>query len=227
MNPDLYAVEKEWYLGSHCEVYDSAYPWYYWLIMLKNGNFDKNMILCPENGRKVSKIVTGKTFPCFGQGCMNQPLVYHNYSRIEHSSLIGGFYGTYDLDAHLTAGVDEKYFFSVSWRKNLSTGSWIISYKLRTSSKYSWLMLYLRADAAQGFNGGYHYSGRGIMKKLPESPNFKVKLTLDVRQGGDSNSQFYLLDIGSCWKNSGDSCDGDVLTDVNDHQSSNHKLVSS
>ncbi|XP_049378673.1 uncharacterized protein LOC125843579 isoform X2 [Solanum stenotomum] len=217
MNPDLYAVEKECYLGSLCEVHDSGDPWYYWMIMLKNGNFDKTTTLCPENGRKVSKIVTGRTFPCFGEGCMNQPLVYHNYSRIvdrEHSSLIGGFYGTYDLDANLTAGVDGKSFFSVSWRKNLSTGSWIISNKLTTSSKYPWLMLYLRSDAAKGFNGGYHYSGRGIMKKLPESPNFKVKLTLEVIQGGGSNSQFYLLDIGSCWKNSGEPCDGDVLTDV-------------
>nr|XP_019066795.1 uncharacterized protein LOC101250654 isoform X2 [Solanum lycopersicum] len=217
MNPDLYAVEKERYLGSLCEVNDSGDPWYYWMIMLKNGNFDKTTTLCPENGRKVSKIVTGRKFPCFGEGCMNQPLVYHNYSRIvygEHSSFIGGFYGTYDLDSNLTAGVDGKSFFSVSWRKNLSTGSWIISNKLTTSSKYPWLMLYLRSDAAKGFNGGYHYSGRGIMKKLPESPNFKVKLTLEVRQGGGSNSQFYFLDIGSCWKNSGEPCDGNVLTDV-------------
>lgn len=49
---------------------------------------------------------------------------------------------------------------------------------------------------------------------MPESPNFKVRLTLDVKQGGGSNSQFYLLDIGSCWKNNGELCDGDVLTDV-------------
>lgn len=48
----------------------------------------------------------------------------------------------------------------------------------------------------------------------PESPNFKVRLTLDVKQGGGPNSQFYLIDIGSCWKNNGDPCDGDVLTDV-------------
>lgn len=41
-----------------------------------------------------------------------------------------------------------------------------------------------------------------------------MKLTLDVKQGGGPNSQFYLLDLGSCWKNNGDSCDGDVLTDV-------------
>ena len=39
-------------------------------------------------------------------------------------------------------------------------------------------------------------------------------MTLAVKQGGGPNSQFYLLDIGSCWKNNGDPCDGHVLTDV-------------
>lgn len=50
--------------------------------------------------------------------------------------------------------------------------------------------------------------------QIPESPNFKVRLTLNVTRGGGDSSQFYLLDIGSCWKNNGDPCDGDVLTDV-------------
>ncbi|CAK9165954.1 unnamed protein product [Ilex paraguariensis] len=150
---------------------------------------------------------------------MNQPLVYHNRSRVvsfgdQMVSLSGGFYGTYDLDTNLSTGVGQNSFFSVSWRKNLSTGSWIISNRLTTSSKYPWLMLYLRADSTKGFNGGYHYGGRGIMRKVPESPNFKVKLSVDVKQGGGPNSQFYLLDIGSCWKNNGDPCNGDVLTDV-------------
>ncbi|KAG8378509.1 hypothetical protein BUALT_Bualt08G0144500 [Buddleja alternifolia] len=221
IDPDIYAVEKEHFLGSLCEVQpDSADPWYFWMIMLKNGNFDKNTTLCPENGKKVDKIETKRSFPCFGEGCMNQPLVYHNKSKMvlfsDNVSLVGGFYGTYDLDANLSAGNlgGEKSFFSVSWEKNFSTNSWILSNKLITSSKYPWLMLYLRADAAKGFNGGYHYSGRGIMRKLPESPNFKVRITLDVKQGGGLNSQFYLIDIGSCWKNNGEPCDGDVLTDV-------------
>ncbi|KAL0360010.1 UNVERIFIED_CONTAM: hypothetical protein Sradi_3685500 [Sesamum radiatum] len=218
-DPDIYAAEKETFLGSLCEVPDSVEPWYFWMIMLKNGNFDKNTTFCPENGKKVPKIVTDRSFPCFGEGCMNQPLVYHNYSKMvvfsdNNVSLVGGYYGTYDLDANLSAGVADKSFFSVTWQKNFSTSSWILSHKLTTSSNYPWLMLYLRADAANGFNGGYHYNGRGIMTKLPESPNFKVRLTLDVKQGGGPNSQFYLLDIGSCWKNNGDPCDGDVLTDV-------------
>lgn len=50
--------------------------------------------------------------------------------------------------------------------------------------------------------------------QLPESPNFKVRLTLDVQQGGGPKSQFYLIDMGSCWKNDGRPCNGDVLTDV-------------
>ncbi|KAK9929887.1 hypothetical protein M0R45_026960 [Rubus argutus] len=219
-NPDLYAVEKGLYLASLCEVHDnSSDPWQFWTIMLKNGNFDKNTTLCPENGKQVSRIVTHRNFPCFGEGCMNQPLVYHNYSRFVSNanqmlSAVGGFYGTYDLDANLSKGIGQNSYFSVSWQKNLSTGSWIFSQRLTTSSKYPWLMLYLRSDATKGPNGGYHYDGRGMMKKLPVSPNFKVRLRLDVKRGGGANSQFYLLDIGGCWKNNGKPCDGNVLTDV-------------
>jgi hypothetical protein len=174
-NPDLYAVEKELYLASRCEVNDSSSdPWHFWMIMLKNGNFDKNTTLCPENGKRVSQIVTDRNFPCFGEGCMNQPLVYHNYSRLvsyrdQNLSLTGGFYGSYDLDADLGKGVGNNSYYSVSWQKNLSTGSWIFSHRLTTSAKYPWLMLYLRSDATKGFNGGYHYDGRGIMKKVGSS----------------------------------------------------------
>ena len=50
--------------------------------------------------------------------------------------------------------------------------------------------------------------------QIPESPNFKVRLTLNVIQGGGPNSQFYLTDIGGCWKNDGRPCDGDVTSDV-------------
>lgn len=53
-----------------------------------------------------------------------------------------------------------------------------------------------------------------LVFQLPESPNFKVRVRLDVKNGGGPKSQFYLIDIGSCWKNNGAPCDGDVLTDV-------------
>ncbi|XP_022949175.1 uncharacterized protein LOC111452605 [Cucurbita moschata] len=218
-DPNLYAAEKERYLGSLCEVDGSSNPWNFWMIMLKNGNLDKNSTLCPENGKKVSKIKTELKFPCFGEGCMNPPLVCHNYSRLVSLedgmvSLSGGFYGTYEVDADLSNGIGKNSYFSVSWRKNVTTGSWVFLNRLTTSSKYPWLMLYLRSDATKGFNGGYHYDGRGIMSKLPESPNFKVRLTLDIKSGGGKGSQFYLLDIGSCWKNNGDPCNGDTTTDV-------------
>ncbi|XP_057524941.1 uncharacterized protein LOC130804501 [Amaranthus tricolor] len=218
-DPDLYAVEKELYLASLCEVSDSEGPWHFWMVMLKNGNFDKNTTLCPENGKKVSKIETKRNFPCFGKGCMNQPLVYHNRSRLVYNrqhvaSLSGGFYGSYDLDADLSKDIGNNSYFSVTWEKNLTSGSWVISNKLTTSTKYPWLMLYLRADSNRGFNGGYHYEGRGMLRKQLESPKFKAKLTLDIKRGGGSNSQFYLIDIGGCWKNNGVPCDGDVLTDV-------------
>lgn len=145
------------------------------MIMLKNGNFDKNSTLCPENGKKITKLITDRKFPCFGKGCMNQPLVYHNYSRLvsfdkRMVSLTGGFYGTYELDADLNNGIGKNSYFSVSWHKNVSTGSWIFSNQLTTSSKYPWLMLYLRSDATTGFNGGYHYDGRGIMRKVVIQP---------------------------------------------------------
>lgn len=165
-------MEKERYLGSLCENDDSSDPWSFWMIMLKNGNFDVNSTLCPEDGKRISKIITDRKFPCFGEGCMNQPLVYHNYSRLEYLgkgklSLTGGFYGTYELDADLRQGIGNNSYYSVSWHKNVTTGSWIFSHQLATSSKYPWLMLYLRSDATRGFNGGYHYDGRGIMRKVP------------------------------------------------------------
>lgn len=50
--------------------------------------------------------------------------------------------------------------------------------------------------------------------QVPVSPNFKVVVTLDVIQGGGPNSQFYLIDIGGCWKNDGNPCDGNVDSDV-------------
>lgn len=50
--------------------------------------------------------------------------------------------------------------------------------------------------------------------QIPESPNFIVRFSLNVIKGGGPNSQFYLLDIGSCWKNNGEPCDGNVTSDV-------------
>ncbi|XP_050203376.1 uncharacterized protein LOC126653512 isoform X2 [Mercurialis annua] len=211
-NADLYASQKELYLGSLCQVEEqnTQNPWQFWMVMLKNGNYDTKSGLCPENGKKVPPFNPGR-FPCFGTGCMNQPILNHQPTQLLDGGILrGSFNGTYDLGG----GVDGISYYEVVWVKKIGVGSWVFSHKLRTSKKYPWLMLYLRADATKGFSGGYHYDTRGMLQILPESPNFKVKVTLDVKQGGGPKSQFYLIDIGSCWKNNGDPCDGDVLTDV-------------
>ncbi|KAG5514072.1 hypothetical protein RHGRI_035470 [Rhododendron griersonianum] len=218
-NPDLYAAEKELYLGSLCDVADTTTPknpWQFWMIMLKNGNYDTKSGLCPENGKKVPPFTPGR-FPCFGDGCMNQPLLYHEPTSLSTSGTMrGGFNGTYDLGSDITSGNTGAgiSYFEVIWEKKVGVGSWVFSHKLKTTKKYPWLMLYLRADATKGLSGGYHYDTRGMLKTLPESPNFKVRVRLDVKNGGGAKSQFYLIDMGSCWKNNGAPCDGDVLTDV-------------
>ncbi|KAK6133548.1 hypothetical protein DH2020_032677 [Rehmannia glutinosa] len=218
-NVDLYAAQKELYLGNKCQVEDKPNPWQFWMIMLKSGNMDTFAAKCPKNGHKIGPYGSDTQFPCFGKGCMNQPLIYHNYTTLQgpKSNLLkGSFYGSWDLDADLRKGMVESNisYYSVTWEKELGKGSWIFHHVLRTSVKYPWLMLYLRADATTGFSGGYHYPTRGMLKIIPESPNFQVSFTLNVIKGGGSSSQFYLLDIGGCWKNNGEPCNGDVTSDV-------------
>ncbi|XP_074568757.1 uncharacterized protein LOC141825270 [Curcuma longa] len=211
---DLYAVEKEIYLGTKCEVDDVPAPWQFWMIMLKNGNLDTSAGLCPENGKKIGPFPPEKRFPCFGKGCMNQPLVFHNYTSLQGTKLWGRFFGTYDLDGDSKLEKHDISFFSVTWEKEMGKGGWSFHHVLRTTKKYPWLMLYLRSDATRGLSGGYHYDTRGMTKIIPESPDFKVRLTLEIIKGGGPSSQFYLMDMGSCWKNNGDPCDGNVTTDV-------------
>ncbi|KAL4286737.1 hypothetical protein HN51_054496 [Arachis hypogaea] len=214
-NTDIYAAKKELYLGSLCEVKDTPNPWQFWMIMLKNGNYDTMSGLCPQNGKKVPPFDSPGRFPCFGKGCMNQPILCHQQTQIKEGTMSGGFSGSYDLGFDCDDdGYDGLSYYEVIWEKKVSVGSWVFKHKLKTSKKYPWLMLYLRADATKGFSGGYHYDTRGMLKILPESPNFKVRFTLDIKLGGGAKSQFYLLDIGSCWKNNGTPCDGDVLSDV-------------
>ncbi|XP_024018165.1 uncharacterized protein LOC21397039 [Morus notabilis] len=213
-NADLYAVEKELYLGSLCQVEDTPRPWQFWMIMLKNGNFDTRSGFCPSDGKKVPPFSSTR-FPCFGKGCMNQPILNHQETELFGEDVMrGGFNGTYDLGSDPRGELDGISYYEVVWEKKVGVGSWLFRHKLKTSKKYPWLMLYLRADATKGYSGGYHYDTRGMLKTLPESPNFRVRLTLDIKKGGGAQSQFYLIDIGSCWKNNGEACDGDVLTDV-------------
>lgn len=165
-NADLYAADKELYLGSLCQVEDSPSPWQFWMIMLKNGNFDTKSGLCPANGKKVPPFSSDR-FPCFGKGCMNQPVLNHQETELLDGNIMrGSFSGTYDLDSDSSNGHDGTSFYQVVWEKKVGVGSWVFNHKLRTSNKYPWLMLYLRADATKGFSGGYHYDTRGMLKTV-------------------------------------------------------------
>ncbi|KAJ8761859.1 hypothetical protein K2173_005431 [Erythroxylum novogranatense] len=218
LDENLYAAEKELYLGSKCQVDDTPNPWQFWMIMLKSGNMDTFAAKCPKNGQRVGPFGPDTGFPCFGRGCMNQPFIYHDYTTLQgpnRSTLKGRFHGSWDLDVDMRKGVlDNISYHSVTWEKEVGQGSWVFHNVLRTSTKYPWLMLYLRSDATHGVSGGYHYPTRGMSKIIPESPNFKVRFSLNVLKGGGPNSQFYLMDMGSCWKNDGQPCDGNVTSDV-------------
>ncbi|KAJ8771208.1 hypothetical protein K2173_025997 [Erythroxylum novogranatense] len=219
-NVDKFAAEKELYLADKCRVDDADGPWNFWMLMLKSGNTDTYASRCPKNGYKSKPFPTESRFPCFGDGCMNMPLIYHHYTKLggsNNKTMTGSFYGTWDLGTDFSNGQipdNGTSYFKITWKKELGTGSWVFHHLLRTSKKYPWLMLYLRSDATSGFSGGYHYETRGMSKAILKSPNFKVKFRLDVKQGGGPGSQFYLMDMGSCWKNDGRPCDGDVTSDV-------------
>lgn len=174
-NADLYAAEKEMYLGSKCEVKETPNPWHFWMIMLKNGNMDTLAAKCPKNGFKVGPFVNDGAFPCFGVGCMNHPLIHHEYTSLggpNGSVMKGRFYGSWDLDSDLGLGQNNESYYSVSWKKEIGKGSWVFEHVLRTSLKYPWLMLYLRSDATTGFSGGYHYPSRGMSKIVSHSVFF-------------------------------------------------------
>ncbi|KAI4333452.1 hypothetical protein L6164_018263 [Bauhinia variegata] len=220
---NLYAVWKELVLGKKCEVLDFPRPWQFWMIMLKSGNMDTMAAACPENGFPAKPFPQTSRFPCFGKGCMNMPSMYHNYTSVRRERKRGGrkimrgsFYGSWDLDVPVAQALEsnDTSYYSVTWTKEVGKGGWVFHHLLKTSAKYPWLMLYLRSDATRGLSAGYHYETRGMSKVVPRSPHFKVKFTLDIKQGGGPKSQFYLIDIGSCWKNDGKPCDGDVTSDV-------------
>lgn len=170
---NLYAANKELYLGSKCQVQDTPNPWQFWMIMLKNGNMDTFTAKCPKNGQKTGPFGPDAGFPCFGKGCMNQPLIYHDYTTPQGptwTSLRGRFYGSWDLDSDPSKGlVWNVSYYSVTWKKEIGSGSWIFHHVLRTSTKYPWLMLYLRSDATYGLSGGYHYPTRGMSKIVSNS----------------------------------------------------------
>ncbi|CAL5187271.1 unnamed protein product [Lathyrus oleraceus] len=75
-------------------------------------------------------------------------------------------------------------------------------------------MLYLRSNSTSGLSSGYHYETRSMSKIVSKSPHFTVRFTLDIKKGGGPKNQFYLMDIGSCWKNNRNPCNGDVTSDI-------------
>lgn len=84
--------------------------------MLKNGNYDTKYGLCPENGKKVPPFNPGR-FPCFGKGCMNQPILYDQPTSLLADHIMrGGFNGTYDLGSTTSASSS---FFDVLWEKKV------------------------------------------------------------------------------------------------------------
>ncbi|GJN35695.1 hypothetical protein PR202_gb24495 [Eleusine coracana subsp. coracana] len=159
------------------------------MAMLKNGNLDTTAALCPENGRPRAPVPADVAVPVpGGAGCMNQPLVSHSRTALDGT---GRWWRA--------AGV-----FGTTYELDGRGGGGARS---RDDVSYYERVL----------GGGYHYDTRGMTKIVPESPEFKVRLTLEVQKGGGGNSQFYLLDMGSCWKNDGRPCDGDghgLATDV-------------
>lgn len=175
-NVDLYAAEKEVYLGSLCEVDDKPKPWQFWMVMLKNGNYDTNSGLCPENGRKVPPFKPGR-FPCPGNDCMNQPLLNHDMTSLssDGSTMRGSFSGSYELGSQGGGLNSGNSYYEVVWEKKVGSGSWEFRHKLKTSKLYPWLMLYLRADATKGFSGGYHYDTRGMLKTVSS-----LRLTFEI-----------------------------------------------
>ncbi|KAK7276077.1 hypothetical protein RIF29_17209 [Crotalaria pallida] len=95
---------------------------------------------------------------------MNQPILCHQQTQITDGTMRGGFNGSYDLDSSCGAGHDSSLsYYEVVWEKKVNVGSWAFKHKLKTSKKYPWLMLYLRADATKGFSGAsniYYYTDK-------------------------------------------------------------------
>ncbi|KAK0579681.1 hypothetical protein LWI29_029754 [Acer saccharum] len=188
---NLYAANKELYLGSKCQIEENPKPWHFWMIMLKNGNMGTYAAKCPTNGYKVGPFGPDNGFLCFGEGCMNQPLIYHDYTTLQganKTTLRGRFFGSWDLNADSSKGLTGNIsYHSVTWEREVGKGSWVFHHVLRTSTRYPWLMLYFRSDATYGLSGGYHYPTRGMSKIVPKIDKIVVNCGIgDAVQGLDA-----------------------------------------
>ncbi|TXG47689.1 hypothetical protein EZV62_026983 [Acer yangbiense] len=203
---NLYAANKELYLGSKCQIEDNPKPWHFWMIMLKTGNMDTYAAKCPKNGYKVGPFGPDNGFPCFGEGCMNQPLIYHDYTTLQganKTTLRGRFFGSWDLNADLSKGL----VGNISYHSDLGKGSWQgklgFSSCLEDFNKVSVVDALLAIRRHLWAVRWIPLSYQRNVQNYPKSPNFKVRFTLNVIKGGGPKSQFYLMDMGSCWKNNG------------------------
>ena len=151
-NTDLYAIEKELYLGSLCEVADTPRPWQFWMVMLKNGNYDTRSGLCPQDGKKVPPFSPGR-FPCFGQGCMNQPILCHQWTQLKDGTMQGGFSGTYDLDSGCGGEHDGVSYYEVVWEKKVVSIS--ICYKKQNVNTLSSLLFVMYGGLKRLTLSGY------------------------------------------------------------------------
>ena len=172
---------------------------------------------------------------------MNQPLVYQRWTGPhpqDPSTMAGGIIGTFTMtDASVTqlqrcidadsfpspcSGLSRNVsFFSSTWTRTNSSSpsSWLFSHQLVTDASYEWLMVYHRADASGFRNGGYDWIAPGMMTlhELTSDvyPHFHLRLHFNVSLCTSTTAQFYLPEVGGCWKTDGHSaCDGDAHTDV-------------
>lgn len=93
-----------------------------------------NSSLYPEKGKKGGPLKPGR-FPCFGGGCMNQPLLHHQIIKLSKDNTTrGGFNGSYDLGGETGNEID-AISFEVVCEKNggLGAGLFSISLKLQRS----------------------------------------------------------------------------------------------
>ena len=119
-------------------------------------------------------------------------------------------------------------YFGMEWVSR--GGRRVHRHVLRTGDDLLWLMLYTGPEAATGLKGGYEWDGRGQYAPVPlsttrnastwdpswgarPSNNFQVVQWTNITlwPGGPG---FYFLNMGSCWKDAGVECDGDITTDV-------------
>lgn len=57
--------------------------------------------------------------------------------------------------------------------------------------------------------------GRGVLlEPFDAAQDVRMSVTLNVTSSTSSEVQFYLPEMGGCWKADGTPCDGDLTTDI-------------